>query len=73
MLIDHGNGWITLYAHLSAVDVSVGTQLQGGEQIGRVGATGNATGPHLHIEVRRNGQALNPALHIPGIGIGTGA
>jgi murein DD-endopeptidase MepM/ murein hydrolase activator NlpD len=70
VLIDHGNGWITLYAHLSAVDVSVGTQLQGGEQIGRVGETGNATGPHLHIEVRRNGQALNPALHIPGIGTG---
>ncbi len=70
VLIDHGNGWQTLYAHLSAVDVSVGMRLQGGEQIGRVGATGNATGPHLHVEVRRNGRALDPVLHIPGIGTG---
>ncbi|RKR00361.1 murein hydrolase activator EnvC family protein [Maricaulis maris] len=71
VLIDHGRGWTTLYAHLSAVDVSVGQDLLGGEQIGRVGRTGNATGPHLHIEVRENGTRHDPSRLIPGIGTGS--
>lgn len=68
VVIDHGAGWVTLYAHLSAVDVVVGQALLGGEQIGLVGRTGNATGPHLHLEVRHNGESVDPQSHIPGIG-----
>lgn len=71
VVIDHGQGWLTLYAHLSAVDVVVGQDLAGGETIGNVGQTGNATGPHLHIEVRRNGVSQNPSNHIPGLGAGS--
>lgn len=71
VVIDHGQGWITLYAHLSAIDVTVGQQLEGGETIGNVGQTGNATGPHLHVEVRHNGASVDPAAHIPGLGAGS--
>jgi len=58
--IDHGNGMVTRYAHLSSVTVSAGEKVSGGELIGRVGATGNATGPHLHFEVRINGEVQDP-------------
>lgn len=58
--ISHGSGVITRYAHLSSVAVRVGEQVARGQLIGRVGATGNATGPHLHFEVIVNGQPLNP-------------
>jgi len=71
VLIDHGQGWTTLYAHLSVIEVAVGDRLEGGEQIGRIGQTGNATGPHLHIEVRENGHAQDPASLIPGIAAGS--
>jgi len=71
VLIDHGQGWSTLYAHLSAVHVAVGDRLEGGEHIGDVGVSGNATGPHLHIEVRHNGVARDPGDHIPGLGAGS--
>jgi peptidoglycan hydrolase-like protein with peptidoglycan-binding domain len=59
--IAHGNGVRTMYAHLSAVDVRVGQRVREGEQVGRVGATGIATGPHLHFEVRVRGAAADPA------------
>lgn len=61
----HDNGFETRYAHLSAVDVKVGDQVEAGQDIGKVGSTGHSTGPHLHFEIRREGQAIDPAPHLP--------
>jgi murein DD-endopeptidase MepM/ murein hydrolase activator NlpD len=58
--VRHPNGMNTLYAHLSRVDVSRGSRVGSGERIGLVGTTGRSTGPHLHFEVRRNGEQVNP-------------
>jgi murein DD-endopeptidase MepM/ murein hydrolase activator NlpD len=59
ILIDHGDGWLTHYGHLSAIDVEVGRRVKAGEQIGDEGSTGHSTGPHLHFEVHR-GHFPNP-------------
>jgi murein DD-endopeptidase MepM/ murein hydrolase activator NlpD len=63
--IDHGNGYITRYAHASRLMVNAGDRVSAGEHIANVGCTGRCTGPHLHFEVRRNGEALNPIDFIP--------
>ncbi|WP_102958332.1 M23 family metallopeptidase [Mangrovicella endophytica] len=59
--IDHGNGFTTRYGHLSGIAVTVGETVKAGDTIGYTGSTGRSTGPHLHYEVRRNGEAIDPA------------
>jgi len=58
--IDHGRGVRTMYAHLATIRVTVGQWVAGGTVLGRVGSTGDATGPHLHFEVRVRGAAIDP-------------
>ena len=65
LVIDHGNGFQTLYAHLSAILVEVGQSVGKGARIGSVGATGWATGPHLHFEIRYKGVQRNPFGYLP--------
>jgi murein DD-endopeptidase MepM/ murein hydrolase activator NlpD len=60
IIIDHGNGYKTLYGHLSSLDVSAGDYVTKGQRLGTMGSTGWSTGPHLHFEIRYNGQFLNP-------------
>ncbi len=54
VVIDHGNGWQSLYAHLATVDVRCGQEVYRGDQLGTMGQTGNAVGPHLHFELRHD-------------------
>lgn len=58
--IDHGNGLVTRYGHLSKILVKKGDSVEDGTVIGRIGSSGRSTGPHLHYEIRREGQAINP-------------
>ena len=60
VLIDHGNGYQSLYAHLSGTNVRCGASVRQGTVIGRAGSTGNSTGPHLHFEIRYLGGFINP-------------
>ena len=62
--IDHGNGYVTLYGHCSELLVSAGQTVQRGERIALVGATGQATGPHLHFELMHDGVYLNPEFYL---------
>ena len=64
VIIDHGNGIQTLYAHLSSVSVVQGQPITKGQELGRGGMTGNATGPHLHFEVRVNNVRVNPLHYV---------
>jgi murein DD-endopeptidase MepM/ murein hydrolase activator NlpD len=64
VIVDHGGGLSSLYGHLDTVLVVDGEAVTGGEVIGTVGSTGNATGPHLHFEIRRDGVPENPQLDV---------
>lgn len=66
VIIDHGNGYSTLYAHCGSLSVSKGDEVAQGEKIGTVGSTGYAYGPHLHFEVRENGQYADPVPFLTG-------
>lgn len=63
--VDHGNGYVTYYGHNSSLLVSVGQHVYKGQQIARMGSTGNSTGNHCHFEVRYNGVARNPMNYLP--------
>lgn len=65
VMVDHGGGFITLYAHCSKVLVSEGQRIKAGDKIAEVGSTGRSTGNHLHFEVRINGQKQNPRSYLP--------
>lgn len=64
IMIDHGDGLVTIYMHASSLGVSKGTMVARGEQIGCVGSTGRSTGPHLHFSVRENGSYVSPWKYI---------
>jgi murein DD-endopeptidase MepM/ murein hydrolase activator NlpD len=62
--LDHGGGLLSMFCHLSSMDVKVGDQLKTGEALGAVGATGRVTGPHLHWSINLNRTMVNPALFL---------
>lgn len=65
VVVDHGKGLTSRYAHLSKIEVKTGETITTATEIGKVGITGHTTGPHLHLEVRQNGAPLNPLSVIP--------
>lgn len=65
VMIDHGGGFVTLYAHCSKLLVAEGQQVQAGDIIAEVGSTGRSTDNHLHFEVRINGEKQNPRSYLP--------
>ena len=65
VMVDHGNGLSTLYAHSSRLMVKLGQTVEAGTVVSLSGSTGRSTGPHLHFEVRVNGQRTNPRDYLP--------
>ena len=65
IIIDHGQGVQTYYAHLSGFKTRKGRKVRRGELIGKVGSSGRSSGPHLHFEIRMNGKSVNPAGLVP--------
>lgn len=66
VVLDHGDGSETRYAHLSRLGVAVGDAVRQGDVVGAVGSTGASTGPHLHFELRFAGRAVDPLSYLPG-------
>ena len=64
VVVDHGNGLSTAYAHASSLLVGIGQSVPQGDTVSLVGSTGNSSGPHLHFEVRVNGQAVDPLFYL---------
>jgi murein DD-endopeptidase MepM/ murein hydrolase activator NlpD len=64
VIIDHGNGFQTLYAHLAGISVGVGQSVNRGDVIGRMGASGRSSGVHLHFEIRQGGVIMNPLAYL---------
>lgn len=67
VMIDHGNGVVTVYSHMSSIGVSYGQYVTAGQYVGAVGSTGVSTGPHCHFEIRINGAQTDPAAYFSGL------
>lgn len=64
VIVDHGNGIQTLYAHFTSISVKVGDVVKAGDEVGKIGSTGKSTGPHLHFEVHVDGEIVNPLIFV---------